>query len=52
MKIFGYDYLIGDPAIRDKIADALNLAKKSVIGAFAFIGFCAVGMIVCQISAW
>ena len=52
MKVFGFTYIFGNPKTREKIADALNLAKKSVIGAFAFIGLCTVGMIVCQIMAW
>ena len=52
MKVFGFSYVFGDPETREKIADALSIAKKSVIGAFAFIGLCTVAMIVCQIMAW
>lgn len=35
MKIFGYDYLIGDPAVRAKAATARMYAKCGLIAAAA-----------------
>lgn len=52
MKVLGFSYVFGNPETREKVADVLSLVRKSVIGAFAFIGFFAIAMIVCQIMAW
>lgn len=50
--MFGYTYLIGDPAKREKIADVLGIVWRSVVCGFALIGVIAVLAIVCQICAW
>lgn len=50
--IFGYDYLIGNPVTREKVNRVFRIAAKSVIGALACIGLCALLATVCQIAAW
>lgn len=50
--MFGYTYLIGDPAIRRKISDVWGNVWRSVVFAFALIGAIAVLAVVCQIFAW
>ena len=61
MKIFGYDYLIGNPAIRDKIATVETRKRISanfktgavcVVLAFAFIGLCWFAYAMNQILSW
>ncbi len=50
--MFHFDYLIGDPAVREKLNRALRIAAKSIIGALACIGLGALLATVCQICAW
>lgn len=61
MKILGYDYIIGDPVIRDKIATVETRKRISaniktgavcVVLAFAFIGLSWFAFAVNQILAW
>lgn len=38
MKIFGYDYLIGDPTVRETVSTRCRIAWFSTVYAFALIG--------------
>ena len=50
--MFGYSYIIGDPAVREKISRAERYAVKVTVLALAVIGAAALLTVVCQISAW
>lgn len=50
--MFGYSYIIGDPAVREKITSTARFAAKVVVLALAVIGAAALLTVVCQISAW
>lgn len=50
--MFGFDYIIGDPAIREKVNSTVRVVVMSVVGGFACIGFGAVLRMVAQILAW
>ena len=50
--MFGYDYIIGDPVVREKISRAVEYTVKVVVLALAVIGLCALLTVICQICAW
>lgn len=50
--MFGYSYIIGDPAVREKISRAVRYAVKVTVLALAVIGAAALLTVVCQICAW
>ena len=50
--MLGYDYIIGDPIIREKIRDGFRFAAKCVVIALACIGLGALLATICQICAW
>lgn len=50
--MFGYDYLIGDPTVRNGISRVCRFITKAVVYGFALFGFIVYMMMVCQISAW
>lgn len=50
--MLGFDYIIGDPAIREKISEIFRIAVKSITIAFALVGVFAVFVAICQIAAW
>lgn len=50
--MFGFDYIIGDPAVREKISRAVRFAVKVIVLALAVIGACALLTVICQICAW
>lgn len=50
--MFGFDYIIGDPAVRDKISSTVEYTVKVIVLALAVIGAAALLMVVCQICAW
>ena len=50
--MFHFDYLIGNPETLEKLSRALRIAVKSIVGALACIGLCALLATICQICAW
>lgn len=50
--MFGFDYIIGDPAVREKISRAVEYTVKVIVLALAVIGACALLTVICQICAW
>lgn len=50
--MFGYDYIIGNPAVREKISRAVEYTVKVVVLALAVIGAAALLTVICQICAW
>lgn len=50
--MFGFDYIIGDPAVREKISRAVEYTVKVTVLALAVIGAAALMTVLCQISAW
>ena len=50
--MFGFDYIIGDPAVREKISRAVRFTAKVIVLALAVIGAAALMTVLCQISAW
>lgn len=50
--MFGYDYIIGDPVVREKISRTARIAVKVTVLALAVIGAVALLTVICQISAW
>ena len=50
--MFGYTYLIGDPAVRERVNETVRIVVKSIIGGFACIGLGVVLRMVAQILAW
>ena len=50
--MFGFNYIIGDPVVREKIAHTVRVTVKSVTIAFALVGVFAVLVSICQILAW
>lgn len=50
--MFGFDYIIGDPAVREKISRAVRFMVKATVLALAVIGAAALLTALCQISAW
>lgn len=45
-------YLIGDPALREKIKTTLRVIGMSLVLGFACIGFGVIMSVICQICAW
>lgn len=50
--MFGYDYIIGNSAVREKISRTVRFMVKVTVLALAVIGAAALLTVVCQISAW
>lgn len=50
--MLGYDYIIGDPAIRERIRQTLRIIGMSIVLGFACIGFGVLLSVVVQIAAW
>ena len=50
--MFGFDYIIGDPAGREKISRAVEYTVKVIVLALAVVGAAALLTVVCQICAW
>lgn len=50
--MFGFDYIIGDPAVREKISRAVEYTVKVIVLALAVMGAAALLTVVCQILAW
>ena len=50
--MFGYDYLIGDPAVREKLNGTLRVVGMSIVLGFSCIGLGAFLRCVVQILAW
>jgi len=53
--MFGYTYLIGDPAKREKLEPVkygIWLAQMVARYSLEFIGVCAILSNICQICAW
>ena len=50
--MLGYDYIIGDPAVRERIRSGVRFWVRCVVLALACIGLGALLATVCQLCAW